>query len=199
MSYCWKQCGCERRQLHGAEPESDRLHNNRMFTACGSPARDNHKQAATLAVAGNTSEEEMQAGQIPSRCTEYNHCCFVYTDSLPVWGLFKSFFFPQWPLEKENTVMADGVSCRWQWTDRNTWFLTFRVGWSLFTVTSCFFFNHQCSNFAPDITSPMNTWVNSSVSSRVWILPVCHRTKRPAVTWRVSSFHLSWSDQIPLV
>lgn len=43
------------------------------------------------------------------------------------------------------------------------------------------------------------TWVNSSVSSRVWILPVCHRTKRPVVTWWVSWFHLSWSDQIPLV
>lgn len=79
-----------------------------MFTACGSPARDNHKQAATVAVAGNTSEEEMQAGQIPSRCTEYNltDCCFVYTDALPAGGLFKSFFFSTvTPGERKHSCM----------------------------------------------------------------------------------------------
>lgn len=55
----WEQGDCEWRQLYGAQPESDWAHNNRMFTACGNTARDDHEQAAT--VAGAASEEEMQA------------------------------------------------------------------------------------------------------------------------------------------
>ena len=66
----WKQSVSEWRQLYGAQAESDRGHNNRMFTACGNTARDDREQAAT--VAGNTSEEEMRASQVPSRSTKYN-------------------------------------------------------------------------------------------------------------------------------
>lgn len=148
-----------------------------MFTACGSPARDNHKQAATLAVAGNTSEEEMQAGQIPSRCTEYNltDCCFVYTESLPAWGLFKSFFFPQWPLEKENTavwwhtVMADGVR---QTEIDGFWHLGWVEACSLSPAVSFrpsvfkFCTRHHFSN------EHLWTWVNSRVGCEYFLFAI---------------------------
>lgn len=64
LPYNWLVCwakrehgDCEWRQLHGAQPESDGGHNNRMFTASRNTARDDHKQAETVSAKskGNAS------------------------------------------------------------------------------------------------------------------------------------------------
>lgn len=115
-------------------------------------------------LAGNTSVEETQASQVPYRCTKYNltNCHFVYRKVQSNLDLFWEILlhYNLWPLEKPlykscamarfsvfqalfhtqtntHTLMAEVVSCRWQWTEGHWWFLTLGVeAFSLWPVVS---------------------------------------------------------------
>lgn len=68
---------CECRQLCGAQPESDRGRNNRMFAACGNTARDDHQQAATVATTTGKEKQKQfqQIHLLQPHCFVYSRLC----------------------------------------------------------------------------------------------------------------------------
>ncbi len=120
-----------------------------------------------------TSKEEMQVSQVPSRSTKYNLTELLFclqTDTSWLGSVQVDLVSNMTPLTPKETTLdstvvpwqdsalptslfthtqfAGEVSCRWQQTEGHWWFLT-PGGWSLFTVTSSLFSARQWSLTEP--------------------------------------------------